>query len=125
MIILDISNTCDLGDTLYQFGFRQRLYLDAIITNPDYSVTQEGIENGNKGFKQTFAQFKKRHKMDFIAPEYLLDALTLLPLHDYITIDDGYDSYVADDVEVDYEWQGGWAYVTITFSVDKWNKTLC
>jgi len=125
MITLEISNTCDLGMTLYQFGFKQRLFIDAIITQPDYDSKEEGVENGNRYFNKTFQQLKKRYKIDFIAPEYILDALTLLPLHDYVTLYDGFDSYELDDISVDYDWDGRFAICTLGFTVNGWNKTLC
>jgi len=125
MITLEVSNACDVANILYQFGFRQRLFLDAIITQPDYDSTEEGIENGNKGFNKTFQQLKKRYKIDFIAPEYLLDALTLLPMHDYVTIHDGYQSYPIDDVNIEYEWDDFYAVCTLSFTITGWNKTLC
>lgn len=125
MIILEISNTCDLGVVLYQFGFKQRLILDAIITQPDYDSKEEGVENGNRYFNKTFQQLKKRYRMDFIATEYIIDALTLLPLHDYVTLHDGSDAYEIADIVVEYEWEGVYAVCTLGFTVTGWNKTIC
>lgn len=125
MITIEWRGSCDFGEVFFQQGFKQRIYIDSVIANPDYDLREEGGEDGQKQFHQTFALFKKIYKFEFIAPEYICDAMTLIPLHDDITIYDGFVSAKVDDIEVDVDWQDWYfAKVTVSFTIDRLMKAF-
>lgn len=95
---IEYYNDCDAIDLLYQTGFRQVLHIDACLSEPTYVFDED--------------KWKKVYHFDVVAPEFMLDTLHTLPLHDYILID-GVRVY---DVSVSYTWMGRFAHVDITFS---------
>lgn len=89
--ILEWSNTCDINNVIYtneDCVFKNRLYLDeAVLSKPEYPIQEEGQNDGDMNFKATFQKWEK--KPDLIigkCPEYLVDALTAIRLHDTITL---------------------------------------
>lgn len=126
---LKYRNSCDIDNLYYQDqNFYNILFLDADIGKPEYSVVAEGSENGDKEFMPTFQKVKKLYKIEVLAPEYLVDALTLLPLHDNITLyDKTGESSVIKNIVIEPEWldYDCFAKVTITFEQDYNSKTAC
>jgi len=127
---LEWYNTCDMADILYQDGFRQRLLLDdirmaAALSEPNYLTQEEGVENGEGEFIPTFQTLEKRHQFSFIATEYMLDALTLLPLHDSVWLTDSNGLKLKClDVEVTRgEWDGRFCPVVVSFYTHRYFKT--
>lgn len=89
--ILEWSNTCDINNTIYSntdCEFKNRLYLEeAVLSKPEYPIQEEGQNDGESNFKATFQKWEK--KPDLIigkCPEYLVDSLTAIRLHDTITL---------------------------------------
>jgi hypothetical protein len=128
-ILIEYSNSVDFGDIVYHDGFENKIYLDADVSKPDYELLEEGIENGEGEFSPTFQKWKKKYSIRFYAQEFLVDALTLMALHDNITITlrNGEGS-VVKDVEVEPVWDDSiecWAEVTITFSTDYVIRKSC
>lgn len=77
----------NVGEAIYQGGFVQRLYLDAVLADPDYKIEQEGDENGDDEFIASFTRVVKRYKFQtFLLPEFLIDVLHSLPAHSEVTI---------------------------------------
>ena len=120
MIKLEWSNTCDLGGMLYQNNFMQKIYIDSEIANPDYDIREEGISDGEKNFRPTFSYFGKIYKFEFVATEFVSDALTQIPLHSYVRITED-DSYaIAKDVIIEVEWYDYFNKITVSFIADRW-----
>lgn len=114
-------------DILYKGGFmdyasayKNTIYLDAEVGKPSYPFNEE-IEERD-GYK--FAEFQirvKKHKISFIANEPLIDAISLIRLHDKVTIDSRDYSYQVNDFLMnDPEWleRGDLANLVLEFEVD-------
>ena len=73
---------------------------------------------------------RKVYRVRFFAPEYLCDVLRLVPVSDVVTMWDSSRGaeveYDADDVDMEVEWQeqGNYAAVTLTFKTDTVIKAL-
>lgn len=85
-IKLEWRNSCDIGDKLYQTGYTNVLYFDTIIGIPKTTHQTEGIENGDGAITTTFQRRTKAYEMTVLIPEYVLDALQDVRLHDTIKI---------------------------------------
>ena len=111
------------------------LYLDVDIKAPEYPVTEDGNENGDKQFIPSFIKWEKRYSFTSYFPEYLVDAITALPLHNdiYLTFKNG-DVYKIKDISVEVDWQDlgdvdsvsdCFASLTMTFAIDSIVVTSC
>lgn len=120
MIKLEWSNTCDLGNILYHTNWVQRMYIDSEIANSDYEVQQDGISDGEKDFNQTFGLFGKIYTFEFVATWYVADALTQLPLHSDIRIEEGSQLAIVKDIDVSVDPQDYYCVIKIDFTVERW-----
>lgn len=117
MLVLEWQNSVNIGaDLIYQNGFFQRVYLDAIIADPTYKVDQEGEEDGFDNFIPTFTKVSKQLSFQTdLLPEFLVDALALLPLHDNVTVGK-YEEVKAIELDVDWLVSGVAGSVEIKFN---------
>lgn len=84
---IDWKHKLPIGRAIYQTGFINRVYLDAILSDPTYKVTEEGDEDGHGVFQPTRSRLDKTFKFDTTPlPEFLIDALAAIPLHNGVTI---------------------------------------
>ena len=96
---------------------------------PEYEIEKEGDERDGYFFMEKGIP-RKSYRMTFFAPEYLCDALRLVPVSDVVKIWDtsrgASVEYDVDDVDMEVEWleQGNYASVTITFHTDTVVKNL-
>ena len=118
-------NTCDLGNIYYQGGQHFIFYLDADVGEPIHEEVEEGQENGDGDFIPTYRRQMKRYRIRTgLIPDYLIDAIQRMKLHDTIEL-----TFKSGEVEqiynVDcepewqfekYAWQGT---VTLTFDMDE------
>ena len=132
-------DTCDIDDILYrttsagsQIQYKNIIYLDVNIGKPTYSYQEEGNEDGKKNFKPTLMRSDKRYQVETVAPEYFVDALTLLPLHLGTGTVEVYTAFGRtsdiDRIVVEPVWQdkkGVWALTPITFISTAVVKTGC
>lgn len=92
-LLFEWWNSCDIKDTIYKevcqdgcCSYKNKLYLsEAVVTKPDYPFKEEGEEDGNQSFNATFQKLDKNILL--IAPrvpEYIIDALNGVRLHDTI-----------------------------------------
>lgn len=100
------------------FGFE--LLIDTTIAKPNYTFEEKSSDR--LGYRYIESQVSnKGYQFTFIAPEYLCDALRLLPMCNHRTIVDKWHTYNnITDVNVEIEWldQGDLARVTISFNHD-------
>lgn len=68
-------------------AFRQELWLRADIAKPEYRYEEEG-ETRDGHFYATKQISEKVYKFNFLAPEYLLDVVRLIPLADHVRIEE-------------------------------------
>lgn len=132
-------DTCDVADIFYrtlEYGeeqYKNVIYLDIAIGKPEYSFTEEGEENGDGVFSPDFKRVEKQYLLQGVYPEFMVDALSLLPLHvggkGFVEVltSNGYTGNV-DRLTVDPKWQGNdgsWALADIIFSTEFTVKTNC
>lgn len=102
--------------------FQNKLIIPNKLFKPDYVEEAEGTEDGEGNFLATFKSTVKNYKLLFYAPEYIVDAFSLIPLHEHITVvaDNGESStetltVVEDSFEMTgVEWTDGKAFAKIT-----------
>lgn len=128
--IITWSNEKDLGGIYYPSSnkYWNKMILDAVVAKPSYPIEEDGNEDGFSNFIPTFQRVYKQWQMWFYAPEWVADACSLIPLHDYVTIYPSYGngvSYTASDVDFTIEWMEnkGLAKITLTFRRDAVVKT--
>ncbi len=121
-ILIEYSNSVDFGDIVYHNGFENKVYLNADVSKPEYELIEEGVENGDNEFSPTYQKWSKKYLIEFYAQEFLVDALTLMALHDQVTVTlKNGESSLVKDVEVSPEWDAKiecWAKVTIKFATN-------
>jgi len=108
-------------DILYGSGFRQVLYLDAILTHPEYPLDEEGTEDAEGVFNATWLKWRKTYHVDFICAEYLVDAIMTLPMHNNVYI----DGMPVKEITVEVNWEGNWAVVDLSFVTDEVIRGNC
>ena len=118
-------NTCDLGNIYYQGGQHFIFYLDADVGEPIHEEVEEGQENGDGDFIPTYRRQMKRYRIRTgLIPDYLIDAIQRMKLHDHIelTFKSGEVEQIYNvDCEAEwqfekYAWQGT---VALTFDMDE------
>lgn len=129
---------CDVDGILYgtaQLGglstpdYTSILFLEVQPGKPAYDFTEEGEEDGLGNFTPSFRRLTKKHNLQVVVPEFMVDALQILPLHDNIEVStpDGYTRQVGT-IAVASDWQdtkGCWALVDILYSNSATVKTGC
>lgn len=116
MIIIDYYHSSDIGTIHYNNSgdqYTNKLIVDTKLNRPEYEYEEEGIEDGDVNFIPTFQRLVKKYKFIFYAPEYVVDAVSLIPFHDSITI---YTDYAESSIE---------QLNVLNFYVDsvEWNET--
>ena len=120
-LVLEYSNEKDFAGIIYQTGFTNRLYLDVDIGIPEYETVEESELDGENNEKPTFQKVQKKYKIEFVCPEYILDALYLVRLHDNIFVKlKNNESSKIDTFEITHSWinEDGWAKTLIVFTID-------
>lgn len=114
------------GRIFYGGGYRNRLFIDSQLGKPEYPFIEEGEERDGYFFAEKQIS-EKRYKFTFLAPEYLLDALRLVRLSDYVFVTDMYGTkYKVDTILFTPKWQtqGNLASVEVEFETDTVVKKL-
>ena len=75
----------DGGEIDYTFPYRSTVYIDTQLGRPDYPFTETADERDGYLFIESQIS-KKVFKFIFTAPEYLIDAMRLIRMHDHIRI---------------------------------------
>ena len=76
---LEYWDSCDIGGMIYQFGYKNVMYLDVDVGTPTIEVVEEGAEDGDKNFITFWKKMIKSYKFFIPIPEYQFDTLTLRP----------------------------------------------
>ena len=116
-------NDHDLGDVVYQSGFRNILYLDVQVDEPEYQTTIESDLNGDNQEITKFRKWEKVYHFKTWAQEDLVDAFTFMQIHDNIEITMQTGQLIEVEkhrlrAEVKWESIGCLAEVDVTFTED-------
>jgi hypothetical protein len=96
----------DWGRIDYSGSFKFNLYLDTQLGRPEY-IFEEEVQKRD-GFKYIEKQIsEKTFKFNFVAPEYLLDAMRLIRMSDNIVITNKGEVYEADSFLMTPKWRAG------------------
>ena len=98
-------------------GFVHTVYIDSMVGKPKYELEEEGTDRDGYFFVEKQIS-KKIHKFSFVAPEYLCDALRVVPMADNIRITFNGGTYDCDRIVIDVDWeeQGDLAAVEVEFT---------
>ena len=119
-LTINFQSSCDLGDLDYT-DFDQSLWLETEAMEPTFPYREQGQENGNGVFIPTWQRQDKIYQIRTkLLPQYLVDVLHRLKLHDTITLIDTLgDEYTVQEIDVEHEWQFDDKYYALaTLSVD-------
>lgn len=123
-IKLEWWNECDLGNIYYSGGFKNKVYFETEIGKPDYVIEQE-TKNNQQGVDIILSSVRKKiYQFEVYVPEYMVDALVDMALHDniHITYTNGLYSSAVRNVQVIPNWEDisndCMATVTIKFQQD-------
>jgi hypothetical protein len=127
--VLQWYNECGMVGEIYygSTGFSNLLYLDsdAVITEIEPKIVQEGFEDGNKEFTATWKKRVTQYKLDIdLLPPYMIEALGEMLLHDVIKIHlpFGQGSATLNNVSMKVEHEpngnGCYALASLTFEMD-------
>jgi hypothetical protein len=121
--LLQISwwNDHDLGDILYQDGFKNIIFLDVEVDKPEYNTTIESDLNGDNVEIAKFRKWEKVYRFEFWGQEDLVDAFSIMQIHDNIevTLQSGEVIEVAKHglrAEVAWEEIGCLAKISVSFT---------
>jgi hypothetical protein len=123
-LIIDFSNSCNLGSLYYEGGFTQTLYLESEPMEATFPQEEEGAKNGEGQFVRTFArQVKKYLIRTGTLPDYMVDVFNRMKLHDTVELTD----LVGDvndvyNLEVEHEWLNTdkyYAKIELTFDYNE------
>lgn len=104
---------------------------DVLVQKPEYSIDEQVQQNHE--LKEIFQsqKWRKTYKAEIYVPEFLADALTMIPLHDevYIHIKDEDDEQQVETINVNIEWVGEfqscYARATLEWTFKEVLKTSC
>lgn len=104
---IDFKNTCDIVGIYYEGGFTQSLWLESETMEPTFPYTEKGVENGLGRF---VAAYQRQDKIWLLRtkliPQYIVDVLHRLKLHDDVDlIDTVGNEYAVKHVDVEHDWQ--------------------
>jgi hypothetical protein len=110
------------GIVRYRAPYKNRVYLCTDIGKPVYEYQEEVIERDGRNFPTKQISIK-RFKFNVVLPEFLIDALRLVQLHDFVEVYNYRDgrNYEVDELEMnDPSWEdfGDLADVTFEFTTD-------
>lgn len=114
-------NDHDLGDILYQDGYRNVMYLDVEVEKPEYNTTIESDLNGDNVEIARLRKEEKVYRFELWGQEDLTDAFAFMQIHDNIevTLQTGEVLQVAKHgLRADISWEeiGCLAKISVSFT---------
>lgn len=100
--IKDLYNVS--GELVYAANFKNTIYLDTQLGKPDYKFEEEGETRDGLFFPEKQLS-KKIYKFNFIAPEYLCDALRVVRMSDVVQIKYKDTILNCDTIQFNPKWQ--------------------
>lgn len=107
------------GHVDYSAPFRNYCYLQTEIGKPEYPFEEEAQQRDGFIFIEKQIS-EKKYKFEFLAPEYLCDALRIVRMHDFINIYFQGKKYSVENIIFDPKWreQGNLAVMEVEFECD-------
>jgi len=107
------------GHIDYAAPYKNYCYLKTEIGKPEYPFEEKAQKRDGYTFIETQIS-EKKYKFEFLAPEYLCDALRAVRLHDYIKIYFRGKKYDVENIIFDPKWkeQGNLAVMEVEFECD-------
>lgn len=94
------------GEIDYGQMFKWNLYLPTQVGRPDYDFEEQATNRDGYQFIEKQIS-EKTFKFNFLAPEYLLDAIRIVRLSDYVKITSRGETYEVDQFLMTPKWQDG------------------
>jgi hypothetical protein len=94
------------GTIDFSNGFKFNLYLPTQVGKPDYDFEEQVDKRDGYQFVEKQIS-KKVFKFNFLAPEFLLDAMRIIRMVDNIELTNRNDKYVANSFLITPKWQDG------------------
>lgn len=94
----------DIGHIDYTEGYRNYFLVNTEIGKPTYGFEEEVKRRDGQNFPLQQLRFKS-HRFELILPEEVIDAMSLIPLHDTVIISRGNVVYEVDEITMSAEWQ--------------------
>lgn len=95
----------DDGAIVYEgVPFKNTLYLCTTIGKPEYQFVEEGEDRDGYFFPEKQIS-EKTYKFMFLAPEYLCDAMRIIRMSDYVTVESMGQKYDCDTFLITPKWQ--------------------
>lgn len=107
------------GHIDYNNPFKNYCYLQTEIGKPEYPFEEEAQQRDGYIFIEKQIS-EKKYKFEFLAPEYLCDALRIVRMHDFINIYFRGKKYSVENIIFDPKWreQGNLAVMEVEFECD-------
>lgn len=107
------------GHVDYSSPFKNYCYLQTEIGKPEYPFEEEAQQRDGYIFIEKQIS-EKKYKFEFIAPEYLCDALRIVRMHDFVNIYSKGKKYSVENIIFDPKWreQGNLAVMEVEFECD-------
>lgn len=125
-------NSCDLAGSLFTATsptFYYILYLDVDVGKSTYEYVEEGRDDGEKNFIPDFKKLAKVYEFTTVVPEYILDCLYSVMMHDkiVITLKNNETNRVRNFKVMQNGWNeyGSMCNITVQFTVDYIISTGC
>jgi hypothetical protein len=88
MITIQWWNDTNFANTVYTRNFKHKLMLDTFLALPEVVEVVVAEANGEGVNVALFQRMSKRYSFEVVAPEFIIDALHDIRLHDNITVTD-------------------------------------
>lgn len=130
-ISLAYWNECDLGNIIYQTGYKNLVYFPSPkidLSMPSYEITKDTeMRDGERLVYKT--TMLKTHNLVFLAPEYMADAMSILDQHDNIWMRLSccdYQQVQVGQIDVKIErFNSCFFKITLSFVIDPMIKGSC
>lgn len=110
------SNSTTLGNIYYENGYTNNFFFIANYARPSFETKQEGKEDGYGNFKATFTQRIKRYSFDILVPDWMLDALNFIPMHDSCKLIENAITHEISNIQIDIQGSQNDCFHIVNFS---------
>lgn len=125
-ITLRYSNSCDIGDVVFQNGFTFELNVMGVLGEPKYEHIERVNENEDKEISFNAKTLKKTITLLTTGNEQRLDVLNFIRLCDTkILVNKAGQVYNINEMQVEADLSGGIALIKVQFVLFTVTNTIC